>query len=204
MLPKHSFYRKYGKRCFDVFWSILGLIFLSPVFIFIAVFIKLSSSGPVIYKQERIGKSFKLFRLYKFRTMIDNAQTTGPAVTQKGDPRITRIGRFLRVTKMDELPQLFNVLKGDMSLVGPRPEIDYYVSKFKVDYKDILKIKPGITDYAALFFRNEEAVLGRYSDFEQAYQKEILPKKIELYKTYLSQISLLTDLKLILLTVFPF
>lgn len=130
-----------------------------------------------------------------------DAPKKGPAITTGGDPRITKVGRFLRKTKIDELPQLINVFKGDMSIVGPRPEVEKYVEMFKYDYQCVLKVKPGITDYATIEFRDEESVLKNYSDPEVGYIKEVLPRKIELYKRYITDKSFFTDMKLIFLTL---
>jgi len=197
----NNFYTKYGKRIFDVATSIIGLIVLLPFFIIIAILIKLNDKGPIFYKQKRIGQNFKPFELLKFRTMIVNADKIGPAVTKDGDPRITKIGKFLRKTKLDELPQLWNVIRGDMSIVGPRPEVEKYIQYYKDDYKEILKVRPGITDYATIKFRNEEEILSKYDDTESAYIKYVLPEKIKLYKTYIKEISFLTDLKIIFWTL---
>lgn len=188
------------KRLFDITTSCIGLLFLLPLFFAIAIFVKLDSPGPVFFKQKRIGKNFKPFLLYKFRSMQIDASKKGPNITAGGDPRITKIGRFLRKTKIDELPQLFNVLKGDMSVVGPRPEVERYVELFRNDYERVLTVKPGITDYATIEFRDEEGVLKKYGDPETGYIKEVLPLKVELYKKYLRDKSLFTDLKLIFLT----
>jgi lipopolysaccharide/colanic/teichoic acid biosynthesis glycosyltransferase len=197
----NNFYTKYGKRIFDVATSIIGLIVLLPFFIIIAILIKLNDKGPIFYKQKRIGQNFKPFELLKFRTMIVNADKIGPAVTKDGDPRITKIGKFLRKTKLDELPQLWNVIRGDMSIVGPRPEVEKYIQYYENDYKEILKVKPGITDYATIKFRNEEEILSKYDDTESAYIKYVLPEKIKLYKTYIKGISFFTDLKIIFWTL---
>jgi lipopolysaccharide/colanic/teichoic acid biosynthesis glycosyltransferase len=197
----NNFYTKYGKRIFDVATSIIGLIVLLPFFIIIAILIKLNDKGPIFYKQKRIGQNFKPFELLKFRTMVVNADKIGPAVTKDGDPRITKIGKFLRKTKLDELPQLWNVIRGDMSIVGPRPEVEKHIQYYENDYKEILKVKPGITDYATIKFRNEEEILSKYDDTESAYIKYVLPEKIKLYKTYIKEISFLTDLKIIFWTL---
>jgi len=197
----NNFYTKYGKRIFDVTASIIGLIVLLPLFIIIAILIKLNDKGPIFYKQKRIGQNFKPFELLKFRTMVVNADKIGPAVTKDGDPRITKIGKFLRKTKLDELPQLWNVIRGDMSIVGPRPEVEKYIQYYKDDYKEILKVRPGITDYATIKFRNEEEILSKYDDTESAYIKYVLPEKIKLYKTYIKEISFFTDLKIIFWTL---
>jgi len=191
----------YGKRIFDVATSIIGLIVLLPLFIIIAILIKLNDKGPIFYKQKRMGQDFKPFELLKFRTMVVNADKIGPAVTKDGDPRITKIGKFLRKTKLDELPQLWNVIRGDMSIVGPRPEVEKYIQYYKDDYKEILKVRPGITDYATIKFRNEEEILSKYNDTESAYIKYVLPEKIRLYKTYIKEISFFTDLKIIFWTL---
>ena len=183
-----SFYKKKGKRVFDIVLSLCGLLLLSPLFIIVAVLIKVTSKGDIFYIQKRVGQGFKEFDLYKFRSMKNEK---GLQITSKDDPRITKVGRFIRKTKIDELPQLLNVLKGDMSLVGPRPEVKKYVDLFQEDYKKILSIKPGITDLAAIEYRNEEEVLSSYRDKEKAYIKTILPTKIELYYQYIKNISFL-------------
>jgi lipopolysaccharide/colanic/teichoic acid biosynthesis glycosyltransferase len=162
-----------------------------------AVLVKLSSPGPVFFQQERIGKGFRPFLIYKFRTMRPDAPATGMLITVGNDPRVTRIGRLLRKTKIDELPQLINVLKGDMSLVGPRPEVPKYVELFRADYDEILRVRPGITDLASLKYRDEAAVLGDSSNVEERYETQILPDKIKLGKEYIKRSSFLFDLKLI-------
>ncbi|RZV58128.1 MAG: sugar transferase [Candidatus Brocadia sp. BROELEC01] len=189
------------KRLLDLVFSVIGLIVCLPLFVLIAFLIKCNSRGPVFFVQKRVGKGFRLFNLYKFRTMITDASQKGLQVTAVGDPRITKVGRFLRKTKIDELPQLINVFKGDMSLVGPRPEVPKYVEMFREDYQDILKIKPGITDYATIEFRNEEGVLEKFDDPEDGYIREVLPIKIKLYKKYLDDSGFFTDVKLIVLTL---
>jgi lipopolysaccharide/colanic/teichoic acid biosynthesis glycosyltransferase len=190
------------KRLFDLFFSSMGLLVLWPLFLVIAILIKQDSSGPVFFQQKRVGRGFKVFNLYKFRTMAADAPSKGLTVTAGGDSRITPIGAFLRKTKIDELPELINVLKGDMSLVGPRPEVPKYVEMFKGEYKEILKLKPGITDYAAIEFRDEEGILKRYDNPEEGYVKEVLPRKIELYKKYLQERNFLIDIRLIFLTLY--
>ncbi len=190
------------KRIFDIIFSFLGLILIFPIFIIVSILIKLTSPGPIFFKQERIGKNFKPFLLYKFRTMIPDAPKRGPLITSSDDPRITKIGRILRKTKLDELPQLINVLKGDMSLVGPRPEVKKYVDMYKNDYEEILKIRPGITDIASFTFRNEEELLKDKDNVEEYYAYVILPQKIKLAKEYLKRISLWFDIKIIFKTIF--
>ncbi len=160
--------------------------------------VKLTSKGNIFYIQKRVGKDFKEFYLYKFRSMRDEK---GLKITSKDDPRITKIGKFIRKTKIDELPQLLNVLKGDMSLVGSRPEVKKYVDIKKADYKKILSIRPGITDNATIKFRNEEEILSKYSDKEKAYIEKILPNKIVLYYKYLDNITFKNDITIILKTL---
>lgn len=190
------------KRLFDIFFSFIGLLILLPLFVIVAILIKIDSSGSVFFIQERIGKNFKPFNLYKFRTMIVDASQKGFSITAGGDSRITKIGRFLRKTKIDELPQLINVLKGEMSFVGPRPEMQKYVEIFKEEYKEILKVKPGITDTASLNYRDEESVLKDKENPEEYYINVLLPEKIKLSKEYIKSASLTFDLKLIFLTLF--
>lgn len=198
---QNNFYILYGKRFFDILATILGGLILLPIIIPIIIWIKLSSKGPLFYVQKRVGKNFKEFNLYKFRSMIINADKVGPSVTSGDDPRITKVGRIIRKTKIDELPQLINVIKGDMSLVGPRPEVMKFVKEKKDEYKNILTIKPGITDNAAIEFRDEETIMEQYIDKEKAYIDIVLPQKIELYNKYIRNISLLNDIKLILKTL---
>jgi len=193
-------YRYFGKRLMDIIFSTLAIILLLPSFFIIALLIKLDTNGPIFYRQIRMGKDFKPFGLYKFRTMVVDADKMGPLVTKDRDPRITKVGYYLRKWKLDELPQFFNVLKGDMSLVGPRPEVEKYVKLFKDDYTIVLTVKPGITDYATILFRDEEDLIARFDDVEKGYTQVILPKKIELYKKYIDDISFFTDIKLLYLT----
>jgi lipopolysaccharide/colanic/teichoic acid biosynthesis glycosyltransferase len=189
------------KRLFDIVCSSAGLFLLSPFFVAVAILIKRDSSGPVFFRQTRMGQFGKPFRIYKFRTMCLDAEKKGAQVSTGDDPRITGIGKFLRKYKIDELPQLFNVVSGEMSLVGPRPEVPRYVDAFKEDYEEILTVKPGITDYASLEFKNENELLKAAEDPEKKYIDDILPVKIEYYKKYLREQSLSTDIKLIFLTL---
>ena len=189
------------KRFFDVVLSFLGLLVLFVPLIVVALLIKLDSPGPVLFRQKRIGKGFRPFFIYKFRTMVEDAPRSGPVITLGADPRITRVGRLLRKSKLDEVPQLLNVLKGDMSFVGPRPEIPQYVEMFRKDYEQILIVRPGITDLASLKYRDEAALLQNYPDPEAAYRKVILPDKIELAKQYLRRSSILFDLQLMIRTL---
>jgi len=197
---KSSFYLRFGKRLLDIIVSLISIILLLPIFAVIAILIKLDTKGPIFYIQQRVGRDFKKFGLYKFRTMVVNADKIGLLVTKDRDPRITRVGYYLRKWKLDELPQFFNVLKGDMSLVGPRPEVERYIDLFRDEYKVILSIKPGITDYATIHFRDEEDIIAQFEDVEKGYTEIVLPKKIELYKKYIEEISLMTDIKILFLT----
>lgn len=193
-------YNKFGKRLFDLTLAACGILFLSPLFIIISIVIKLTSKGPVLFKQERIGANFRPFKIYKFRSMVTGAEKKGPGVTSADDSRITPVGSFLRKTKLDELPQLFNVLFGQMSLVGPRPEIEKFVEKAKSEYHHILSVKPGITDFAAIEYRDEEEIMSRYEDKEKAYIENVLPLKIELYKKYIERKNFSTDCKILFRT----
>lgn len=184
------------KRTFDLVAATLGLVLLSPFFLAIAASVKLSSPGPVFFRQERIGKNFVPFRIFKFRTMAVR-DAPDSLITVKGDRRITPFGLVLRQTKLDELPQLLNVLRGDMSLVGPRPEVAAYVERFRADYEEILLVRPGITDEASVFYRHEEAILADADDPHDAYIRFVLPKKIEMAKDYLRKRSFSHDLSLI-------
>jgi lipopolysaccharide/colanic/teichoic acid biosynthesis glycosyltransferase len=189
-----------SKRSFDVIAALVGLILLSPLLLLVALLIKLDSPGPALFRQERIGKGFHPFRIYKFRTMVHDAARRGGTITFGSDPRITRLGWVLRKTKIDEVPQLFNVLRGDMSFVGPRPEVRPYVELFREDYEEILQVVPGITDLASVQYRDEAEVLGRFADPEAAYIRHILPDKIKLAKEYIRRSSFIFDITLILRT----
>jgi len=194
-------YIKFGKRIFDILATLIGGSILLPIIIPIALWIKLSSKGPLFYVQKRVGIDFKEFNLYKFRSMIVDADKVGPSVTSGDDTRITRVGKIIRRTKIDELPQLLNVLKGDMSLVGPRPEVMKFVEQKRDAYQKVLSVKPGITDNAAIEFRDEETIMEQYKDKEKAYIDIVLPQKIELYYHYIDTISFTNDIKLILKTL---
>ena len=187
------------KRLFDTLFSSLGLIVTSPFLIFSAIAIKLNSKGPVFYRGKRIGRYGKPFRIYKFRTMVVNAEKLGGHSTADDDPRITKTGKFLRKYKLDELPQLINVLKGDMSFVGPRPEVQHYVDMFTEEEKAILSIRPGITDWASLWNPDEGAILKGSKDPEKAYMEKIRPEKLKLQLKYVKEGSFRIDLKIILL-----
>lgn len=193
-----------AKRWLDVFGSACGLVLLSPLWLVIAALIKLQDHGPVFFRQTRIGRFGRPFLMWKFRTMIPQAESTGPLVTQEGDARITRVGRLLRKSKLDELPQLWNVLKGDMSLVGPRPEIDRYARQYTDEQRQILQYKPGVTDLASLYFHHEEILLSRARDLEAFYLRYCVPRKISLNLQYAASANLLTDVWIILQTVCPY
>ena len=188
------------KRAADAGMSALGLIVLAPALVAIALSVKVSSPGPIFFFQERVGRNGKKFKLIKFRTMTHEPGRAGLGITARGDPRITPVGRILRKYKLDELPQLLNVLRGDMSIVGPRPELEKYVEQFASDYRDILRVRPGLTDPAALAFRDEEQVLASFADPERAYVETVLPRKLQLSRDYAAKAGLRSDVKVIALT----
>ena len=189
------------KRMFDLVLAMLGLIALSPAMLAAALAVRLDSPGPVLYRQQRIGRGFQPFEILKFRTMVEHADQIGGQITAGADSRVTRVGRWLRKTKIDELPQLINVIKGEMSLVGPRPELPKYVEMFRDDYEEILSARPGITDAASIKFRDEASCLGQAEDPEHEYVTRILPAKIALAKKYVEQSSLALDVTLIAKTL---
>jgi lipopolysaccharide/colanic/teichoic acid biosynthesis glycosyltransferase len=189
------------KPVFDFGCSAMGLLLLSPLFLLLALLIKVSDGGPVFYRQTRVGQYGEQFRIWKFRTMVMNADRLGPGITKDGDPRVTRVGRFLRKTKLDELPQLFNVLAGEMSLVGPRPELPKYVAQYTPQQRQVLALIPGITDVASIEFRNEEEMLAAASDTEDFYVTYCIPKKIALNLAYAARAKVWEDTKVILRTV---
>lgn len=190
------------KRVFDIICALCGLIILSPVLLLIIVLIKLTSTGPVFFRQTRVGQYEKLFQIHKFRTMIVNAEASGLKITVGRDLRITSIGHFLRKTKLDELPQLIDVLMGTMSLVGPRPEVPEYVQYYTNEIKAIvLNVRPGITDWASIKMIDENDILARASDPQQAYIQQILPEKLAYAVRYVQTRSLKLDVYLILLTI---
>lgn len=192
------------KRAFDILCSGVGLLALWPAGLLIGLLIKLTGGGPIFYGQTRIGQFGKPFRIWKFRSMVVNADKLGVPLTKDEDPRITWIGRFLRKTKLDELPQLWNVLVGDMSFVGPRPEMPRYVERYTPEQREILKFKPGITDMATMLFRNEEALLRGTGDVEGFYLRYCLPKKIELNLQYAQRAGVLQDIWIIVQTLCPY
>ena len=188
------------KRVFDIIASGIGLLLLSPLFVVLAIWIKLDSEGPVFYRQVRVGKNNKDFKSFKFRSMRVNSDK-GSLVTIGEDPRITRSGRFIRKMKLDELPQLINVLIGDMSLVGPRPEVRHYVDYWTPQQMTVLCVRPGITDPASIKFRNENELMGKTDDPERFYIETVMQEKLEMYLKYVSHHSLMGDLGLIFRTI---
>lgn len=190
------------KRFIDVLTAGLGLIVLTPFFLIIAILIKSTSKGSVFYKQARVGKGGSLFKLFKFRTMQIGADKATAITVGQRDPRITTIGYYLRKFKLDELPQLINVLAGEMSLVGPRPELEKFVKLYNDQQRKVLSVKPGITDYASIQFRNENEMLDGKADPIDFYIREILPIKLNLNLKYIADQSFLTDLKIIGQTIF--
>jgi lipopolysaccharide/colanic/teichoic acid biosynthesis glycosyltransferase len=189
-----------SRRLIDLAGCSVGLILFSPVLFVIAVLIKLDSAGPVLYLAQRVGKDGRLFRLCKFRTMSAGAHRNDPAITVAGDTRITRVGQFLRRFKLDELPQLLNVVKGEMSLVGPRPEDPRYVALYSPSQREVLRVPPGITSVASLVYRHEASLLS-YGDWEHRYVNEILPHKLAIDLDYLAHRTLASDVKLVVRTV---
>lgn len=189
------------KRLFDVTFAVLSLITFLPLFVIVAMLIKLTSPGPVFFRQARMGRNLKPFRIYKFRTMTADSPSRGPSITAREDSRVTRIGRFLRKTKIDELPQIINVLIGEMSFVGPRPEVEEYVRKYPDEFEKILVNRPGITDLASIKFRNESELLRSTGNVEEHYVKEILPVKLRYNLEYLEKQSFKYDVLLILRTL---
>ncbi len=191
-----------AKRLFDILASALGLLLLSPLLLFVALWIKWDSPGPVMFRQERVGRFGRPFRIHKFRSMRVDAPALGPQITIGEDPRITASGRFIRRSKLDELPQLWDVLRGAMSLVGPRPEVPRYVALYPPALREIvLSVRPGITDPASLAFRNESELLAASADPERTYVEEILPAKLALMVDYVESASLGGDLRWVWWTV---
>lgn len=189
------------KRIFDIVLSFVGLVVLTPLFLVIAILIKLEDRRVVFYRGVRVGKDSIPFRMFKFRTMVVNAERMGGPSTSDDDPRLTKIGKSLRKYKLDEMPQLINVLKGEMSFVGPRPDVPFYINMFTQEEKKILEIKPGITDWASLWNSDEGAILTGSPDPEKTYREKIRPKKIQLQLKYVKEHSFWVDLKIILSTL---
>lgn len=192
---------KITKRSFDFILSLLGIIILSPIFIIVSIIIKIDSSGPILFLQKRVGKNGEEFNIYKFRTMVNNAEKLGKQITVGKDNRITKSGRFLRKFKIDELPQLFNVLNGDMSLVGPRPEVPKYVALYNEQQKKVLEVRPGITDLASLRYKDENDILGKVDNPEEYYINVIMRDKLNLNLEYIEKSNIFFDIYLILKTI---
>ena len=186
---------------FDLFWATVGLLLLWPVFLLVALFIKAEDGGAVFFRQVRVGWKGRAFRMWKFRTMIMDAERLGRAITVGGDARITRIGHWLRATKVDELPQLINVLTGDMSLVGPRPEVQKYVDLYTLEQRRVLDLRPGITDLASVKYRRESELLANSEDPDGTYVDEIMPEKIRINLDYAREANLADDFRVILMTL---
>lgn len=189
------------KRLFDIIFSLLGLLALLPFFVLISIWILLDSRGGIFYRQVRVGRHNIDFRLWKFRSMRPDSDKKGLLTVGGRDPRITRSGYFLRKYKLDELPQLINVLTGDMSFVGPRPEVRKYVELYTAEQKKVLNVRPGITDLASLHYFEENELLARSSDPERTYIEEVMPAKLKLNLQYIDKANLATDLRMILKTV---
>lgn len=188
------------KRAFDVLVSLIVLVLFFPIGLLLAFLIVIESKGGVFYYQERVGRDQQLFSLIKFRSMRINAELLGQLTVGSRDPRITKVGYFIRKFKLDEFPQFINVLKGDMSIVGPRPEVSKYVALYTQEQLKILTVKPGITDYASIAYFHENEILAQATDPEKAYIEEVLPAKIKLNQRYLAKPTLSADLKIMLLT----
>jgi lipopolysaccharide/colanic/teichoic acid biosynthesis glycosyltransferase len=187
-----------GKRLMDLLFAVGGLLLFSPLMIAIAVAIKLDSRGPVFFRQERVGRHGRVFRIHKFRTMVDRAEARGRQITVGADARITRVGRWIRDRRLDEIPQLIDVLKGDMSIVGPRPEVPRYVAMYSPQVREkVLSVRPGITDPASLAFRDEASLLAQAEDPEREYVEVIMPRKLQHAMAYAERASVWTDLALI-------
>ncbi|NOX48063.1 MAG: sugar transferase [Chlorobi bacterium] len=189
------------KRLFDILLSFAGLFLLIPVFVIIALLIVLGSKGGVFFSQTRVGKNQKDFKLLKFRTMYTGAEKKGLLTVGESDSRITSTGKWLRKSKLDELPQLLNILKGEMSFVGPRPEVRKYVDLYNERQKQVLSVKPGLTDYASIEYVDENEILAKYPDPEKAYIEIIMPAKLQLNQKYIEEKNLLVDLKIIFRTI---
>jgi lipopolysaccharide/colanic/teichoic acid biosynthesis glycosyltransferase len=190
------------KRAFDLFCSAVGLVFLAPVFVVVAVAIRIDSPGPVFFRQERVGRFGRIFRIHKFRTMRHRSHGDGPSITVGADIRVTRLGVVLRRYKIDELPQLIDVFQGSMSLVGPRPEVPEYVAHYRVEDRDIvLSVRPGITDLASLEFSDESSLLAAASDPQRFYIEEVLPMKVRYYREYVGSRTMFGDVRIIFATL---
>ncbi len=198
---KHSLYTRFGKRVLDAVLSSVGLIFLAPLFLVCGLLIKFSSRGPIFFRQVRTGLRGEPFRLYKFRSMVCRPPAQESLLTASGDPRITKVGNWLRKTKIDELPQLINVALGQMSLVGPRPEVSRYTDTYTREQRRVLSVLPGVTGLASIAFSSEEQLLAGQPDKEHFYVTTLMPLKLEIDLHYCSQISFWGDLRILLQTL---
>ena len=189
------------KRVFDFFAALIGIIIISPILIVVSIAIKLDSPGKIMFLQKRVGRNEMDFYIYKFRTMVTDAEKLGKQITVGKDNRITKVGAFLRKYKIDELPQLFNVLKGDMSLVGPRPEVPKYVALYSEEQKKVLSVRPGITDLASLRYSDENEILGKVDNPEEYYINVIMKDKLNLNLEYIEKSNLFFDISLIIKTI---
>lgn len=189
------------RRAFDTLVAAVGVLVLSPLFLAVAVAVAATSPGPVFFRQERVGLGGRTFRIHKFRTMRIDAERVGGQLTVGADPRVTAVGRVLRATKLDELPQLIDVLRGDMALVGPRPEVPRYVAQYTPAQRRVLEVRPGITDPASIAYRDEGEVLARAADPERAYLEEVMPHKLAINLAYLERRTLLRDVGVIFATL---
>lgn len=190
------------KRVFDIFASLIMLILLSPLFLILAVAIKIDSKGPVFYKQERITRYGKKFKIFKFRTMINNAQQQGPNVTVKDDCRITKVGKVIRKCRLDEISQLLNIIAGQMTFVGTRPEIEKYVEKYSQEMKATLLMPAGLTSLASIYFKDEQLLLGQTEDVDKTYIEKILPEKMKYNLLSIKKFGFFKDIKIMFMTVF--
>jgi lipopolysaccharide/colanic/teichoic acid biosynthesis glycosyltransferase len=190
-----------GKRLFDFWWSMLGLAVLAPLLFLIALLVKAADGGPVFFRQIRVGYRGRPFRIWKFRTMVDQVASRGAELTIGNDPRVTRTGAWLRRFKLDELPQLLNVVVGEMSLVGPRPEVPCYVAQYTTEQRRVLDLTPGITGIASIRYSNESEILGRAADPERTYVEAIMPDKIRLGLAYAARATMWTDFRVVVATL---
>ena len=190
------------KRIFDIFCSFFGLLLLLPLFLLVALLVVTTSRGGVFYRQVRVGTDFRNFKILKFRSMRPDSDKKGLLTVGSKDNRVTKVGYFIRKYKIDELPQLINVFVGDMSFVGPRPEVPKYVEMYNDEQRKVLSVRPGITDYASIEYRNENDILAKSDNPEQTYIDEVMPAKLKLNLRYISEMSFKTDLKIIFGTIF--
>lgn len=189
------------KRLFDIVFSIIGIVVFLPMYIIVSIFIKIDSKGPILFKQKRFGMNKKVFYIYKFRTMIVDSESKGKLITIGNDSRITNIGKIIRKYKIDETPQLINVLKGEMSFVGSRPEVEKYINYYKEDFDEVLRLRPGITDLASIEYRNENDILSNVNNPEEYYINVIMKEKLALNKKYIENFNLIYDIKIIIKTI---